>query len=109
MCGSSQTLPAVILALYVRWLDRWGVIAGWAVGIGLGTYWVVTNPAGLFSSTYKLDVFGWHVGSVYPGFASFVANLVVVVVWSAVAVASAQARPESGISERDYLPNAAAV
>ena len=104
-----QTLPAVILALYVRWLDRWGVVAGWAVGIGLGTYWGVTNPAGLFSSTYKLDVFGWHVGSVYPGFAAFVANLVVVVVWSAVAVAVRGRVPETGITERDYLPTAATV
>ena len=102
-----QTLPAIILALYVRWLDRWGVIAGWAVGIGLGTYWGVTNPAGLFSSTYNLKVAGWHVGLVYPGLAAFIANVIVVLVWSAVAAAVRRRAPESGISERDYQPAAA--
>jgi len=99
-----QTLPAVILALYVRWLDRWAVVAGWAVGVGLGTYWGVTNPAGLFSSTYNLNVFGWHVGSVYPGLAAFVANLVVVLAGSAVSVAVRRGMPVNGIAERDYLP-----
>jgi hypothetical protein len=80
------------------------VVAGWAVGIGLGTYWGVTNPVGLFSSTYNLNVFGWHVGAVYPGLAAFTANLIVVVVGSAVAVAVRGRAPESGIRERDYLP-----
>jgi hypothetical protein len=46
---------------------------------------------------------------VYPGFASFVANLVVVVVWSAIALAVRGRVPESGISERDYLPTTAAA
>jgi SSS family solute:Na+ symporter len=102
-----QTLPAVILALYVRWLDRWAVVAGWAVGIGFGTYWGLTNPAGLFASTYDLHVFSWHVGSVYPGLAAFVLNLAVVLVGSGVAVAVRGRAPQSGIQERDYLPVAA--
>lgn len=44
-----------------------------------------------------------------PGFAAFVANLVVMVVWSALAAAVRGHVPESGVSERDYLPMAAAV
>jgi SSS family solute:Na+ symporter len=103
-----QTLPAVVLALYVRWLDRWAVIAGWGVGIGLGTYWGVTNPLGLFSSTYKLNVFGWHVGSVYPGLAAVIANVAVVVIGSLLSVLVRRRTPVSGISDRDYLPAVAA-
>jgi SSS family solute:Na+ symporter len=31
-----QTLPAVAIALYTRWFHRWGLIAGWAVGMAWG-------------------------------------------------------------------------
>lgn len=98
-----QTLPAVVLALYVRWLDRWALIAGWAAGIGLGTYWGVTNTP-RFASTYDLKVLGWHVGVVYPGLAAFIANLIVAVLWSAVAALVRGRAPESGIADSDYLP-----
>src|SRR3954469_18244888 len=31
-----QTLPAVAIALYTRWLHRWGLVAGWVAGMALG-------------------------------------------------------------------------
>ena len=41
-----QTLPAIVLGLYTRWLHRWALLAGWAVGMVYGTWqaWNVTNP-----------------------------------------------------------------
>ncbi len=33
-----QTFPAIVFSLYTRWFHRWGLLAGWAVGIGYGTY-----------------------------------------------------------------------
>ena len=42
-----QTLPAVAIALYTRWLHRWALVAGWAVGMGWGMYllYLIPNPA----------------------------------------------------------------
>jgi len=72
-----QTLPAVFLALFVRWLDRWATIAGWAVGMAWGTYMLVA--VGFKSSLYALH-FGSHVWAVYIGIPALVANLVVAIV-----------------------------
>ncbi len=42
-----QTLPAVAIALYTRWLHRWALVAGWVAGMALGMYllYVIPNPA----------------------------------------------------------------
>ena len=32
-----QTLPAVMLGLYTRWLNDWALLVGWAVGTVIGT------------------------------------------------------------------------
>jgi solute:Na+ symporter, SSS family len=88
-----QTLPAVAIALYTRWLHRWALVAGWLVGMGYGLYllWLIPNPAsgkahfgGSALTLDKLTVFGWHpfAGSpvqIYVGFVSLVLNLVVAV------------------------------
>ena len=41
-----QTLPAVAIALYTRWLHRWGLVAGWVVGMALGMWMLyeISNP-----------------------------------------------------------------
>jgi SSS family solute:Na+ symporter len=88
-----QTLPAVAIALYTRWLHRWALVAGWVVGMGYGLYllWLIPNPAsgkahfgGSALTLDKLTVFGWHpfAGSpvqIYVGFVTLVLNLVVAV------------------------------
>jgi SSS family solute:Na+ symporter len=42
-----QTLPAVALGLYTRWFHRWGLVAGWLVGMGAGMWMLyeIPNPA----------------------------------------------------------------
>ena len=46
-----QTLPAVVLGLWWRWLHRTAVLAGWAAGMAVGTLLVAT---GGFSSLVEL-------------------------------------------------------
>ncbi len=93
-----MTLPAVAIALYTRWLHRWGLVAGWAVGMGYGLYllYTIPNPAngklhfgGSALALDKLTVFGWHpfAGStvqIYVGFVALVVNLLVAVVVTAI-------------------------
>jgi solute:Na+ symporter, SSS family len=88
-----QTLPAVAIALYTRWLHRWALVAGWAVGLGYGLYllYIIPNPAtgrlhfgGSALVLDKLTLFGWHpfAGStlqIYVGFVALVVNLLVAV------------------------------
>src|SRR5689334_12285234 len=89
-----QTLPAVAIALYTRWLHRWALVAGWVAGMGYGLYllYLIPNPAakrlhfgGSALALDKLTLLGWHPfgGSqvqIYVGFGALVVNLVVAVV-----------------------------
>jgi solute:Na+ symporter, SSS family len=77
-----QTLPAIFLALYIPWLDRNGVIAGWAAGMASGTYWLFAN--GFTSSLSTYPVGGDGGTKLYIGLVAFAINLVVVGAWSAV-------------------------
>jgi SSS family solute:Na+ symporter len=84
-----QTLPAVAIALYSRWLHRWALVAGWAVGLGYGLYllYLIPNPVakklhfgGSALPLDKLTLFGWHPLSgsavqIYVGFVALVVNL----------------------------------
>lgn len=88
-----QTLPAVAIALYTRWLHRWAIVAGWAVGMGYGMFllYLIPNPAanrahfgGSALALDKLTLFGWHpfAGSavqIYVGFVALTLNLIVAV------------------------------
>jgi SSS family solute:Na+ symporter len=89
-----QTLPAVAIALYTKWLHRWALIAGWAVGLAWGMIllYQIPNPAtkrahfgGSALALDKLNILGWQPfeGStvqVYVGFVALVANLLVAVI-----------------------------
>src|SRR5439155_308994 len=78
-----QTLPAVFLALYVRWLDRWAVLAGWAAGMIAGVYWLAST--GFSSSLASYPVGGGQGTKLYIGLVAFLVNIAVTFVWSAVA------------------------
>ena len=94
-----QTLPAVAIALYTRWLHLWGLIAGWFVGMGWGMVRLYGIPTADKSRMHfggsalplgQLNLFGWHpfAGStvqIYVGIVALVANLLVAVVVTAIA------------------------
>jgi SSS family solute:Na+ symporter len=88
-----QTLPAVAIALYTRWLHIWGLVAGWIVGMGWGMLLLydIPNPAngkahfgGSALALKQLSLLGWHPFSgstllIYVGVLALLANLVVAV------------------------------
>jgi solute:Na+ symporter, SSS family len=76
-----QTLPSVVIGLYTRRLHRWGLLAGWAAGMAVGTW--MAHELAFKSSVYPLHV----AGTAVPGYTALWAlavNLVVAVVVSAV-------------------------
>ena len=111
-----QTLPAVAIALYTRWLHRWALVAGWVVGMGYGLYllWLIPNPAsgqahfgGSALTLDKLTLLGWHpfAGSpvqIYVGFVALVVNLVVAVVVTLVLRAGRWREGEDATHPADY-------
>jgi solute:Na+ symporter, SSS family len=40
-----QTLPAIVLGLYTRWLDRRALLVGWAAGMAAGVWMLWITPA----------------------------------------------------------------
>jgi SSS family solute:Na+ symporter len=59
-----QLLPPILLGLYTRSFNAPALLAGWAVGIGVGTYMAATQS--FTSSVYPLAVFGFSL----PGYAA---------------------------------------
>ena len=59
-----QLLPSILLGLYTRSFNAPALLAGWAVGTGVGTYMAATQS--FASSVYPLAVFGFSL----PGYAA---------------------------------------
>jgi SSS family solute:Na+ symporter len=111
-----QTLPAVAIALYTRWLHRWALVAGWVAGMGYGLYllYLIPNPAagrahfgGSALVMEKIAVFGWHpfAGStvqIYVGFPAILLNLLVTVLVTFVLRAFRVAEGADGTQPTDY-------
>jgi SSS family solute:Na+ symporter len=93
-----QTVPAVLLALYVR-LDPRALLAGWAVGVGLGTWMVV--ELGFKSSTYPLHLLGLTIPC-YAAVSALVANLLVSWLLTLVLRAATATQFADETSEADY-------
>jgi solute:Na+ symporter, SSS family len=95
-----QTLPAIVLGLYTRKLDPRGLLAGWAVGIGVGT-WMAASLH-LKSSIYAIHIAGHAI----PGYAavwSLVVNVVVAVIVSVAVRAIGMSQAEDRTRPEDYL------
>ncbi len=74
-----QTLPAIVVGLYSRWLHRWALVAGWATGMLLGTLMAASQD---FAPTYPLELLGTKINA-YTGVFALAANLVVTVALTA--------------------------
>jgi SSS family solute:Na+ symporter len=75
-----QVLPAIFLALFIPWLDKRAVVAGWVVGIGWGTCQLIQE--GFSSSVHSIGILGGM--PIYIGLSALVANILVVFVLTAV-------------------------
>jgi SSS family solute:Na+ symporter len=89
-----QTFPAVILGLYLRWLEPKALLIGWAAGIASGTW--MAAMLHFKGSIYPLAIAGFTMPG-YAAFYSVIVNLVVAIVLSAVfrAVGAASDRDET--------------
>jgi SSS family solute:Na+ symporter len=88
-----QTLPAVGVALYTGWFHRWGLVAGWVAGMGLGLWMLYQIPnaanghrhfgGSAFPLAHWFDPGSIGLDpktSVYVGLVAVVVNVVVAVV-----------------------------
>ncbi|WP_158898972.1 monocarboxylate uptake permease MctP [Burkholderia sp. L27(2015)] len=95
-----QTLPAIVLGLYTRFLDHRGLLLGWAVGITSGTWMAITLQL-------KGSIFAIHVGGLaIPGYAaiwSLILNIVVAVVVSLLVKVTGMKRAADRTAPGDYL------
>ncbi len=109
-----QTFPAIVFGLYTRWFHRWALLAGWAVGMLLGTYMAYiqsssTNPH-FASSTYILHLpFDGGAFAGYAALYAFIANLVVAIVLSLVFNAMKVSNGKDTTTATDYEEQPVAV
>jgi solute:Na+ symporter, SSS family len=76
-----QTLPSIVIGLYTRWFHRWGLLAGWAVGMAYGTiaaYGQASAATKHFGGS--TSAFFGHGNKIYIGATALVLNLVVAVI-----------------------------
>jgi SSS family solute:Na+ symporter len=93
-----QTLPTIVIGLYTRWLHRWALVAGWVVGMVVGTLMAQSQD---FAPTYPLDLFGIHINA-YTGVFALAANLIVTLALTAVLRAGGIGDPGDETRPSDY-------
>jgi SSS family solute:Na+ symporter len=96
-----QTLPAIVLGLYTRWPQPRALLAGWASGMGVGTYMA-------YELHFKSTVYPLHLGPlIVPGYAALWAllvNLAVAAIVTLVLDAVGHERHEDATLPEDYDP-----
>jgi SSS family solute:Na+ symporter len=70
----AQLFPAVILGAFTRWFNPWALLAGWAAGMGYGTW--MAEQMSFKSSIYPLHLFG-NTYAMYAAMPALLANLLV--------------------------------
>ncbi|MGA9343202.1 MAG: sodium:solute symporter [Rhodanobacteraceae bacterium] len=93
-----QTLPAIVIGLYTRWLHRVALVGGWIVGMASGTAMAATQH---FKAIFPLHL----GGATFPGYAALYAlilNLLTTVLLSALAHALGWRGGEDSTCGGDY-------
>ncbi|HEY7196358.1 MAG TPA: sodium:solute symporter [Gaiellaceae bacterium] len=93
-----QTLPAILLALFVPWLDRRAVVAGWFVGTGWGTAMLAQDG---FGSTHALGIAG-DSSTLYTGLIALGANVAVVFLGTLVFKALGRGQVHEAFTKDDF-------
>ena len=111
-----QTLPAVAIALYTRWLHSKAIIAGWVVGMAVGYWTLYQIPQRRFSADGTVTIVREHFGgsgfplrelgfdtsvTIYAGILALLANLLVCVVGTLL-LRGRVAEDEDATQPRDY-------
>jgi SSS family solute:Na+ symporter len=94
-----QTLPAVVIGLYTRWLHRWALLAGWMTGMTLGTW--MAHELAFKASIYPLSIHGFTVPG-YTALWALVANVTVAVLVSATLNLVGVERGDDATVKEDY-------
>jgi SSS family solute:Na+ symporter len=98
-----QTLPAVLIGLYTRWFNPWGLLLGWAAGMWTGMQMELS--LGFKGSIYALHILGWTVPC-YAALSSLVLNIAVSALAS-LAINALSRTPRSDLTaDADYLRGA---
>ena len=96
----SQTLPAVMLGLYAKWLRPSALLLGWAAGIAAGTFMV--SEASFKSAITTLHLFGTAVPC-YAAVAALTVNLIVAVGLSVVLNVLSRVPDRDATLAEDYV------
>ncbi len=109
-----QTLPSIVIGLYTRWLHRYALLAGWAVGMIWGTIAAYNKPVvGKVDSHFggsvgPLEVFGLHLSDnlIYFGVTALLLNLIVAVIGTYICRAFKVDAGRDETHPSDYLADA---
>lgn len=102
-----QTFVAIVAGLYTRWLHRWALLVGWAVGMVYGTaiaYQQKSAATKHFGGS--LANFPWTHTKVYIAFSAIVLNLIVAVVLTVVLRAVKAPAGTDQTTDEDYYSEA---
>ncbi|MDP9791774.1 SSS family solute:Na+ symporter [Catenuloplanes nepalensis] len=108
-----QTLPAVALGLYTRWLHRGALIAGWFAGMGLGMWMLyqipnaATGRAHFGGSAFPLREFGFDTPmTIYAGLVAVAVNLLVAAIATPILRSMKVAEGTDTTTREDYFADA---
>jgi len=106
-----QTLPALLVGLYTRWLHRWALLGGWAVGMVYGTWVAYLQPS---ATDPTVDHWGSPVAlppfvdetKVYIGLTALVLNALVAIALTVALRAAGVPEGVDGTRPEDYRADA---